>query len=172
MGAGIVTVAFAGNEQVNIPFLPLSPSLPPQITILFICSFLEFVVSDICQNHIIHTFLWFVSQVSKNRNGRKRKHPISSSGPANSSGTTNTAGASPSSTPSTLSAHSPGETISTPLQHQNASSCTTLVVYGSEGPVPIGSPTNQLVSCSMLVHSLVRQPQIHSCGSLGSLLFH
>ncbi|AQK90552.1 Transcriptional corepressor LEUNIG [Zea mays] len=98
MGAGIVTVAFAGNEQV-----------------------------------------------SKNRNGRKRKHPISSSGPANSSGTTNTAGASPSSTPSTLSAHSPGETISTPLQHQNASSCTTLVVYGSEGPVPIGSPTNQLV---------------------------
>ena len=161
MGAGIVTVAFAGNEQVSPP-LPLSLSLPPslppslrQITILFICSFLNFIVS--VKTIRIHIFLWFVSQVSKNQNGRKRKHPISSSVPANSSGTTNTAGASPSSTPSTPSAHSPGETISTPLQHQNASSCTALVVYGSEGPVlPIGSPTNQLVSCSMLVHSLVR----------------
>ncbi|KAG0536273.1 hypothetical protein BDA96_03G049800 [Sorghum bicolor] len=105
MGAGIVTVAFAGNEQI-----------------------------------------------SKNQNGRKRKHPISSSGPANSSGTTNTAGASPSSTPSTPSAHSPGETISTPLQHQNASSCTALVAHGSEGLVlPIGSPANQLVDMDRYV---------------------
>jgi hypothetical protein len=132
----------------------LPPSLP-QITVLFICSFLNFIVS--VRTIRIHIFLWSVSQISKNQNGRKRKHPISSSGPANSSGTTNTAGASPSSTPSTPSAHSPGETISTPLQHQNASSCTALVAHGSEGLVlPIGSPANQLVSCSMLVHSLVR----------------
>ncbi|CAO2185900.1 unnamed protein product [Urochloa humidicola] len=83
-------------------------------------------------------------QVSKNQNGRKRKQPISSSGPANSSGTTNTAGASLSSTPSTTSAHSPGETISTPPLPL-ASLSKALVVYGAEPLASIGSPTNSLV---------------------------
>ncbi|RLN24026.1 transcriptional corepressor LEUNIG-like isoform X1 [Panicum miliaceum] len=81
-------------------------------------------------------------QVSKNKIGRKRKQPISSSTPANSSGTTNTAGASPSSTPSTPSAQSPGETISTPQVPHNASLSKALIVYGSD---PQGSPTNPLV---------------------------
>ncbi|RLM93019.1 transcriptional corepressor LEUNIG-like isoform X1 [Panicum miliaceum] len=83
-------------------------------------------------------------QVSKNKIGRKRKQPISSSTPANSSGTTNTAGASPSSTPSTPSAHSPGETISTPQVPHHASLSKALIVYGSD-PDPQGSPTNPLV---------------------------
>ncbi|CAL4965614.1 unnamed protein product [Urochloa decumbens] len=82
-------------------------------------------------------------QVPKNQNGRKRKQPISSSGPANSSGTTNTAGASLSSTPSTPSAHSPAETISTPPLPL-ASLSKALVVYGSEPLASIGSPTNSL----------------------------
>ncbi|KAJ1282326.1 hypothetical protein BS78_03G043200 [Paspalum vaginatum] len=81
-------------------------------------------------------------QVAKNQNGRKRKRPIS--GPANSSGTTNTAGASPSSTPSTPSAHSPGETISTPL-HLSADLSKALVVYSSEDLASIESPRIQLV---------------------------
>lgn len=92
----------------------------------------------------------YVSQVSKNKIGRKRKHPISSSTPANSSGTTNTAGASPSSTPSTPSAHYLGETISTQVPH-HASLSKALIVYGSD---PQGSPTNPLVSCSTLVYTL------------------
>ncbi|CAO2209671.1 unnamed protein product [Urochloa humidicola] len=83
-------------------------------------------------------------QVSKNQNGRKRKQPISSSGPANSSGTMTTAGASLSSTPSTPSAHSPGETISTPPLPL-ASLSKALVVYGSEPLASSGSPTNSLV---------------------------
>ncbi|RCV24923.1 hypothetical protein SETIT_5G125300v2 [Setaria italica] len=98
MGAGIVTVAFHGHDQV-----------------------------------------------SKNQKGRKRKQPISSSGPANSSGTMNTAGASPSSTPSTPSAHSPGDTISTPPLLHNASLSKALIVYGSEPLVPTASPANSLV---------------------------
>ena len=88
----------------------------------------------------------YVPQVSKNKIGRKRKQPFSSSTPANSSGTTNTAGASPSSTPSTP-AYSPGETISMPQVPHNASLSKALVVYGYD---PQGSPTNPLVSCSML----------------------
>ncbi|KAF8705830.1 hypothetical protein HU200_031038 [Digitaria exilis] len=91
--------------------------------------------------------------VCKNQNGRKRKHPISFSGPANSSGTTNTAGASPSSTPSTPSAHSPGETISTPLLPHNASLSTALVVYDSDALMPIESqsPTNPRVDMDHFV---------------------
>ncbi|EEE53974.1 hypothetical protein OsJ_00592 [Oryza sativa Japonica Group] len=68
-------------------------------------------------------------QVSKNQNGRKRKQPISSSGPANSSGTGNTAV--PSSEPSTPSSQSPGDTISMPSLHHNASLSKALVVYGT-----------------------------------------
>nr|CAB3472014.1 unnamed protein product [Digitaria exilis] len=91
--------------------------------------------------------------VCKNQNGRKRKHPISFSGPANSSGTTNTAGASPSSTPSTPSAHSPGETISTPLLPHNANLSTALVVYDSDALMPIESqpPTNPRVDMDHFV---------------------
>uniref|UniRef100_A0A0A9EB78 Uncharacterized protein n=1 Tax=Arundo donax TaxID=35708 RepID=A0A0A9EB78_ARUDO len=84
-------------------------------------------------------------QVSKNKYGRKRKQPISPSGPANSSGTANTAGPSPSSTPSTPSAHSPGDTISLPSLHHNTSLSKDLIVYGSDAPLSMRSPTNQLV---------------------------
>ncbi|KAL6626853.1 hypothetical protein ACP70R_030579 [Stipagrostis hirtigluma subsp. patula] len=84
-------------------------------------------------------------QASKNRNRRKRKQPISSPGPANSSGTANTAGQSPSSSPSTPSALSPGENISMPSPHDNASLSKALIVYGTDAPLSIGSPANQLV---------------------------
>lgn len=87
---------------------------------------------------------YIVLQVSKNQNGRKRKQPISSSGPANSSGTGNTAV--PSSEPSTPSSQSPGDTISMPLLHHNASLSKALVVYGTSTAGTMGSPSNQLVS--------------------------
>ncbi|KAF0916133.1 hypothetical protein E2562_000734 [Oryza meyeriana var. granulata] len=88
-------------------------------------------------------------QVSKNQNGRKRKQPISSSGPANSSGTVNTVA--PSSEPSTPSSQSPGDTISMPSLHHNASLSKALVVYGASTPVAMGSPTNQLADMDRFV---------------------
>ncbi|GJN37314.1 hypothetical protein PR202_gb26252 [Eleusine coracana subsp. coracana] len=81
-------------------------------------------------------------QVSKNQSGRKRKQPITPSGPADSTGTANAAGPSPSSSPSTPSAQSPGDTVSTPSQHHNANLSKALVVYDADAP---GSPTSQLV---------------------------
>ncbi|KAK3164043.1 hypothetical protein QOZ80_1AG0011820 [Eleusine coracana subsp. coracana] len=81
-------------------------------------------------------------QVSKNQRGRKRKQPITPSGPVDSTGTAHAAGPSPSSSPSTPSALSPGDTVSTPSQHHNANISKALVVYGADAP---GSPTSQLV---------------------------
>uniref|UniRef100_A0A0E0BXZ7 LisH domain-containing protein n=2 Tax=Oryza meridionalis TaxID=40149 RepID=A0A0E0BXZ7_9ORYZ len=88
-------------------------------------------------------------QVSKNQNGRKRKQPISSSGPANSSGTGNTAV--PSSEPSTPSSQSPGDTISMPSLHHNASLSKALVVYGTSTAGTMGSPSNQLADMDRFV---------------------
>uniref|UniRef100_A0ACD5VY33 Uncharacterized protein n=1 Tax=Avena sativa TaxID=4498 RepID=A0ACD5VY33_AVESA len=84
-------------------------------------------------------------QVSKNQNVRKRKQPASSSGPANSSGTMNTTGPCPSSGPSTPSTDTPGDTISMPSMHHNASISKTLVVFGADAPGTRESPTDQIV---------------------------
>jgi hypothetical protein len=91
-----------------------------------------------------------VLQVSKNQNGRKRKQPASSSGPANSSGTMNTAGPCPSSAPSTPSTDTPGDTISMPSMHHNASISKSMVAFGADAPGTGESPTDQIVSCSLI----------------------
>ncbi|XP_014754915.1 transcriptional corepressor LEUNIG isoform X1 [Brachypodium distachyon] len=90
-------------------------------------------------------------QVSKNQNGRKRKQPISSSGPANSSGTMNTTGPSPSSIPSTPSTDTPGDTMSMPLIHNNASISKAVVVFGADTPGTRESPANQIVDMDRFV---------------------
>uniref|UniRef100_A0A453EA50 Anaphase-promoting complex subunit 4 WD40 domain-containing protein n=1 Tax=Aegilops tauschii subsp. strangulata TaxID=200361 RepID=A0A453EA50_AEGTS len=90
-------------------------------------------------------------QASKNQNGRKRKQPISSSGPANSSGTMNTTGPCPSSAPSTPSTDTPGDTISMPPMHHNASISKALVVFGADAPGTRESPTNQIADMDRLV---------------------
>ncbi|KAI7734262.1 hypothetical protein M8C21_007506, partial [Ambrosia artemisiifolia] len=78
------------------------------------------------------------------QNGRKRKQPVSSSGPANSSGTGNTAGPSPSSAPSTPSTHTPGDVISMPALPHNTNSSKPLMMFGTDGPATLTSPSNQL----------------------------
>ncbi|KAM7258227.1 hypothetical protein ACFE04_013968 [Oxalis oulophora] len=84
-------------------------------------------------------------QVSKNQTGgRKRKQPVSSSGPANSTGTANTTGPSPSSAPSTPSTHTPGDVISMPALPHGASSSKPLMMFGTDGPGTLTSPSNQL----------------------------
>ncbi|KAE8658270.1 Transcriptional corepressor LEUNIG [Hibiscus syriacus] len=73
---------------------------------------------------------------SKNQVGRKRKQPGSSSGPVNSSGTANTTGPSPSS-PSSPSTHTPGDAISMPTLPHNSGSSKSLLMFGSDGWVPL-----------------------------------
>ena len=69
---------------------------------------------------------------------------MSSSGPANSTGTTNTAGPSPSSAPSTPSTHTPGDMISmTQLQH-NGGSSKPMIMFG-DATGALTSSANQLV---------------------------
>uniref|UniRef100_A0A0D9UXG1 LisH domain-containing protein n=1 Tax=Leersia perrieri TaxID=77586 RepID=A0A0D9UXG1_9ORYZ len=89
------------------------------------------------------------TEVSKNQNGRKRKQPISSSAPANSSGTANTAV--PSSEPSTPSSQSPVDTISMPSLHHSANISKALVVYGASTPSTMGSPANHLADMDHFV---------------------
>ncbi|KAL6848025.1 hypothetical protein ACP4OV_022153 [Aristida adscensionis] len=89
-------------------------------------------------------------KVSKSRNGRKRKQPISSPCPGNSSGTTHTAGPSPSSSPSTP-AQSPGDTMSMPSRHDDASLSKALIIYGTDAPLSIRSPTNKIVDMDHFV---------------------
>ncbi|PKI43551.1 hypothetical protein CRG98_036043, partial [Punica granatum] len=83
-------------------------------------------------------------QVSKNQTGRKRKQPVSSSGPANSTGTANTTGPSPSSAPSTPSTHTPGDVISMPALPHSGSSSKPLMMFSTDGPSTLTSPSNQL----------------------------
>uniref|UniRef100_A0A166EQH5 Uncharacterized protein n=1 Tax=Daucus carota subsp. sativus TaxID=79200 RepID=A0A166EQH5_DAUCS len=78
------------------------------------------------------------------KNGRKRKQPASSSGPANSTGTANTAGPSPGSAPSTPSTHTPGDVISMPPLQHNGSSSKPLMMFGTDGPSSLASPSTQL----------------------------
>lgn len=70
---------------------------------------------------------------------------MSSSGPANSSGTANTAGPSPSSAPSTPSTHTPGDVISMPNLPHNTTSSKPMMMFGTDGPTTLASPSNQLV---------------------------
>ncbi|XWS27175.1 hypothetical protein CRYUN_Cryun26dG0092500 [Craigia yunnanensis] len=90
-------------------------------------------------------------QVSKNQNGRKRKQPVSSSGPGNSSGTANTAGPSPSSAPSTPSTHTPGDVISMPTLPHSGSSSKPLMMFGADGAGTLTSPSNQLADMDRFV---------------------
>eukprot|EP00245_Coleochaete_scutata_P005445 TRINITY_DN1898_c0_g1_i1.p1 TRINITY_DN1898_c0_g1~~TRINITY_DN1898_c0_g1_i1.p1 ORF type:complete len:962 (+),score=206.18 TRINITY_DN1898_c0_g1_i1:183-3068(+) len=82
-------------------------------------------------------------------NGRKRKQPGTSSGPANSTGTNNTAGPSPASAPSTPSAHTPPEDVIslagfTGLHHSSSTSNKPSMMFATEGPGSMTSPGNQL----------------------------
>lgn len=83
-------------------------------------------------------------KASMNQGSRKRKQPVSSSGPTNSSGTANTAGPSPSSAPSTPSTHTPGDVISMPSLQHSSSSTKPLIMFGSDGSATLTSPSNQL----------------------------
>ncbi|XP_071722577.1 transcriptional corepressor LEUNIG-like, partial [Rutidosis leptorrhynchoides] len=73
-----------------------------------------------------------IDQASKSKIGRKRKQPLSSSGPANSSGTVNTTGPSLSS-PSSHSTHTPGDVMSMPSLQRNSGSSKSLLMFGSDG---------------------------------------
>ncbi|KAK4789751.1 hypothetical protein SAY86_017055 [Trapa natans] len=75
---------------------------------------------------------------------RKRKG-LSSSGPANSTGTGNTIGPSPNSQPSTPSAHTPGDGVSMTSNTQQATSMSKgLMMYATNGLSGLTSSTNQL----------------------------
>ncbi|KAK4778246.1 hypothetical protein SAY87_018433 [Trapa incisa] len=75
---------------------------------------------------------------------RKRKG-LSSSGPANSTGTGNTIGPSPNSQPSTPSTHTPGDGVSMASNTQQATSMSKgLMMYGTNGLGGLTSSTNQL----------------------------
>lgn len=77
------------------------------------------------------------------QNNRKRKG-LSSSGPANSTGTGTTVGA-PNSQPSTPSTHTPGDGISMASNVQQAGSMSKgLMMYGSNGLAGLTSSANQL----------------------------
>ncbi|XP_010934265.1 transcriptional corepressor LEUNIG_HOMOLOG isoform X1 [Elaeis guineensis] len=78
------------------------------------------------------------------QNARKRKQPTSS-GAANSTGTGNTVGPSPSSPPSTPSAHTPGDGVAMAgnLQHVNNMS-KSLMMYGTDGTGGLASSSNQM----------------------------
>ncbi|KAB1209193.1 Transcriptional corepressor LEUNIG [Morella rubra] len=89
-------------------------------------------------------------QAPKSKLGRKRKHPVSSSGPGNSSGTANTTGPSPCS-PSTPSTHTPGDAISMPTLPQNGGSSKSLLMFGSDGMGSLTSAPNQLADIERFV---------------------
>lgn len=78
------------------------------------------------------------------QNNRKRKG-LSSSGPANSTGTGTTVGA-PNSQPSTPSTHTAGDGVSMASNVQQAGSMSKgLMTYGSNGLAGLTSSANQLV---------------------------
>ncbi|KAJ7956617.1 Transcriptional corepressor LEUNIG [Quillaja saponaria] len=86
---------------------------------------------------------------SKTQIGRKRKQAVSSSGPANSSGTANTTGPLPSS-PSTTSMHTPGDVMSMPTLQQNVSSSKSLL-FGSDALDSLTSADNEMADMDHLV---------------------
>ncbi|KAB2618720.1 transcriptional corepressor LEUNIG-like [Pyrus ussuriensis x Pyrus communis] len=88
-------------------------------------------------------------QASKNQLGRKRKQPVSSSGPANSSGTVNTTGPSPSS-PSTPSTHTV-DGVSMPTLPPNGGSSKSVLMFGSDGLGSLASAPNKLTDVDRFV---------------------
>ncbi|CAN1331357.1 Transcriptional corepressor LEUNIG [Linum perenne] len=92
-------------------------------------------------------------QATKSQVGRKRKQHVSSSGPANSSGTANTTGPSPSS-PSTPSTHTPGDAMSMPAAPQNANSSKSMLMFGSDGLGSLAPASNDmLLNCGMTLQA-------------------
>ncbi|CAM8983918.1 unnamed protein product [Rhodiola kirilowii] len=85
-------------------------------------------------------------QVSKFPAGQKRKHPGSSSGPANSSGTANNTEPSPGSAPSTPSTHTPGDGLSIPNLPvpTNAASSKSMPMFTSDRMSNLSAAPNQL----------------------------
>lgn len=82
---------------------------------------------------------------------------MSSSGPANSTGTANTAGPSPSSAPSTPSTQTPGDVMSMPaVPHNNSSSSKPIMMFSGDGAGTLTSPSNQLVMYHLLEESVVK----------------
>ncbi|KAK3031140.1 hypothetical protein RJ639_035138, partial [Escallonia herrerae] len=74
-----------------------------------------------------------MDKAPKNQTGRKRKRPMSFSGPANSVGSADTAGPSPSSAPSTPSTSKPGDVVSLPILTSNDASSKPIYVTGENG---------------------------------------
>uniref|UniRef100_A0A7N0U6P9 Transcriptional corepressor LEUNIG n=1 Tax=Kalanchoe fedtschenkoi TaxID=63787 RepID=A0A7N0U6P9_KALFE len=85
-------------------------------------------------------------QVSKFQTAQKRKHPGSSSGPANSSGTANNTEPSPSSAPSTPSTHTPGDGLSIPNLPgpTNGASSKSMPMFSSDRMSNLSAAPNQL----------------------------
>uniref|UniRef100_A0A7N0TEU0 Transcriptional corepressor LEUNIG n=1 Tax=Kalanchoe fedtschenkoi TaxID=63787 RepID=A0A7N0TEU0_KALFE len=85
-------------------------------------------------------------QVSKFQTAQKRKHPGSSSGPANSSGTANNTEPSPSSAPSTPSTHTPGDGLSIPNLPvpANVASSKSMPMFSSDRMSNLSAAPNQL----------------------------
>uniref|UniRef100_A0A0D9UXG2 LisH domain-containing protein n=1 Tax=Leersia perrieri TaxID=77586 RepID=A0A0D9UXG2_9ORYZ len=124
-----------GRDGQSNSYTEIIPSVGPSLQ--NVCSPVQRMETDM------------LMKVSKNQNGRKRKQPISSSAPANSSGTANTAV--PSSEPSTPSSQSPVDTISMPSLHHSANISKALVVYGASTPSTMGSPANHLADMDHFV---------------------
>ncbi|KAL9247863.1 hypothetical protein vseg_021246 [Gypsophila vaccaria] len=83
--------------------------------------------------------------------GRKRKQPLSTSAPANSSGTANTAGPSASSAPSTPSTHTPGDVMSMASFSHGGGTSKPPFMFGSDVNGALASPSNQLVDVERFV---------------------
>ncbi|XP_021606125.2 transcriptional corepressor LEUNIG isoform X2 [Manihot esculenta] len=100
-------------------------------------------------------------QTSKGQIVRKRKQPGSSSGAANSSGTTNTTGPSLSS-PSTPSTHTPGDDISVPTLPHNGGSSKSMLMFGSDGLGPLASSPNELADMDHFVDDRTLEDNVDS----------
>lgn len=121
-----------------------------------------FIIENIAVNLLIteswYNLFWFLKysfcsfKAPESQIGRKRKQPVSSSGPANSCGTANTTGPSQSS-PSTPSTHTPGDVMSMPNLPHNGGSSKSLLMFGSDGIDSLTSAPNQLVSNLILLSS-------------------
>ncbi|CAM8945847.1 unnamed protein product [Rhodiola kirilowii] len=85
-------------------------------------------------------------QASKFQTSQKRKHPGSSSGPANSSGAANNPEPSPSSAPSTPSTHTPADGLSMPNLPvpTNGASSKSMSMFSSDRMSNLSAPPNQL----------------------------
>ncbi|CAN1331368.1 Transcriptional corepressor LEUNIG, partial [Linum perenne] len=100
-------------------------------------------------------------QATKSQVGRKRKQHVSSSGPANSSGTANTTGPSPSS-PSTPSTHTPGDAMSMPAAPQNANSSKSMLMFGSDGLGSLAPASNDMAEMDRILDDRTLDDNVES----------